>query len=286
MPLFPMRAFKGSPSSIRVRNVPKKIGSWQINKVYFNAAYPDNSIASANCVLVGGVWVGTIAGSSSSGYSENGYTVYADGIDENGNEVTGYVLGKGDITILESDGAITPGSYSYYVHLLSAQPDSPKDGDMWQVDGNWFMQQNGQAWPIGDDSGLFDNLSAQVQQISSGLSAKADKTKEIPVTETLTVPAEIKGFSTNAPEGFDGQNAWTAYADRNYFGSGVLRLELNHQLIASDSERRVWWSGEAQYDYEDEGEIRSFWYWAAAVYDPQNQTFRGLTFPRRDSQMP
>ena len=42
-PLWPMRAYVGSPSSIRVRNVPKKIGDWCINKVTFVANYPDNT---------------------------------------------------------------------------------------------------------------------------------------------------------------------------------------------------------------------------------------------------
>lgn len=97
MPLFPLRAFQNSPSSIRVRNVPKKIGSWQITKVYFLAKYPDGSIKSADCVLVGGIWVGTIGGSSEAGRSENGYSIFADGIDENGNTVIDYCLGKGDI---------------------------------------------------------------------------------------------------------------------------------------------------------------------------------------------
>ncbi len=65
--------------------------------MYFTALYPDGSLRTVDCKLVGGVWVGTIAGSESAGYSENGYTVYADGSDENGNMVTGYALGKGDI---------------------------------------------------------------------------------------------------------------------------------------------------------------------------------------------
>jgi len=43
MPLWPMRAYVGSPSSIRVRNVPKKIGDWCINKVTFVVNYPDNT---------------------------------------------------------------------------------------------------------------------------------------------------------------------------------------------------------------------------------------------------
>ena len=62
MPLYPVRAFVNSPSSIRLRNVPRKIGQWNITSVQIVAAYPDSSIKTANCVLVGGVWVGTIEG--------------------------------------------------------------------------------------------------------------------------------------------------------------------------------------------------------------------------------
>lgn len=55
-------------------------------------------------MLVGGVWVGTIEGSPTAGSCTNGYTVIADGIDENGNPVNGYVLGRGDVEILKEDG--------------------------------------------------------------------------------------------------------------------------------------------------------------------------------------
>lgn len=154
MPLYPMRAFVNSPTSIRLRNVPKKIGTWNINKVYFTCEYPDSSIKTANCVLVGGVWVGTIEGCPISGKTENGYTVFADGIDEHGLPVNGYVLGKGLVEILEADGTITPGQDAAYVHLLDEEPENPKDGDVWQISGAWYIYQDNQAWPIGDDSGL------------------------------------------------------------------------------------------------------------------------------------
>ena len=62
MPLDPMQAYVNSPSSIRLRNVPKRIGKWAIESVQFVAAYPDGSIKTAQCVLTGGVWVGTIEG--------------------------------------------------------------------------------------------------------------------------------------------------------------------------------------------------------------------------------
>ena len=185
LPLYPWRAYVNSPSSLRVRNVPRRVGNWSIDRVYVTAAYPDNSIKTADCVLVGGVWVCTIEGSASPGESQNGYTIYADGVDENGDKVTGYVLGKGSISILENDGTITPGETTYYVHLLSSQPSSPKEGDLWQLSGSWYIWQDGTAYPIGDDSGLISQLSseistkqdvladAQISAIDSVVSARA-----------------------------------------------------------------------------------------------------------------
>lgn len=149
MPLYPVRAFVNSPSSIRLRNVPRKIGSWNITSVQIVAAYPDSSIRTANCVLTGGVWVGTIEGCPISGRSENGFTVFASGIDENGNPVSNYVLGKGLIEILEGDGTITPDAPSYYVHLYDEEPDQPKEGDMWPTDDGYVIWQDGEEHKLG-----------------------------------------------------------------------------------------------------------------------------------------
>ena len=167
MPLEPMFAYVGSASSIRVRNVPKKIGKWNITNVFFQAAYPDGSVKTAECVLVGGVWTGTVEGCYTSGTSEKGYTVYANGVDENGHQVDNpYILGKGDINILEADGSITPGQSFTYVHLLSGESAQPKDGDLWQVSGTYYIQQDGQAWPIGDDSGLIEQIEEEIEELS------------------------------------------------------------------------------------------------------------------------
>lgn len=149
MPLYPMRAFVGSPSSIRVRNVPKRIGKWAIESVQFVAAYPDSSIKTSQCVLTGGVWVGTIEGTSTSGTSTNGYTIFASGTDENGEPVTGYVLGKGDIEILEADGTLAPNPTRYYVKLLSAEAETPREGDMYPTADGYVIWQNGQANQLG-----------------------------------------------------------------------------------------------------------------------------------------
>ena len=104
MALWPLRAYVNSPSSLRLRNVPKKIGQWEITSVQVNVNYPDKTQKTTQCVLVGGVWVGTVEGSSATGSYTNGYTVLANGTDENGNPVSGYVLGRGDVEILKEDG--------------------------------------------------------------------------------------------------------------------------------------------------------------------------------------
>lgn len=148
MPLFPLKAYSGSPSSIRVRNVPKQIGSWKITSVVFTAVYPDGQTKSANCVLVNNIWVGTIAGSDATGTTENGYTIFASGIDESGNQVNDYVLGKGDIEILDSTGVPTPSSHSYFVHLLSAESEDPKEGDLYPTLSGYMIWQDGAARPL------------------------------------------------------------------------------------------------------------------------------------------
>ena len=168
LPLKPMFAFVNSPSSIRVRNVPKRIGDWCIRKVHFTAVYPDSTVKTAECALTGGVWVGTIEGTTTSGTSTNGYTIFADGTDENGNNVTGYVLGKGDIEILEADGTLSPDPARYAVKLLSAEAAQPREGDMYPTDEGYVIWQNGQANQLGTP---FEQISVYVE---SAVSAKAD----------------------------------------------------------------------------------------------------------------
>lgn len=174
MPLYPLRAFVNSPSSLRIRNVPKRIGDWNISSVQLVATYPDNTVKTVECKLIGNVWVGTIAGSSITGRCENGYTVFASGNDENGNPVLNYTLGKGLVEILEADAELKPGADIKYVRIFGEEPENPKDGDVWQLSGAWYIYQDGQSWPIGDDSGLIGQLSAEVQDVENELSTKQD----------------------------------------------------------------------------------------------------------------
>lgn len=116
-------------------------------------------------MLVGGCYVGTIQGSNTTGKAANGYYVLADGIDENGEEVTGYVLGNGDVVILDSDTRIFVDDKAYYLHLFEEIPDDPREGDVivaderWKIfhEGGWQDFANAVNW--GDIQGSLSNQS-------------------------------------------------------------------------------------------------------------------------------
>ena len=164
LPLKPMFAFINSPSSIRVRNVPKRIGDWCIRKVYFTAVYPDSTVKTAECVLTGGVWVGTIEGSTTAGTLAQGYSIIADGVDENGNDVTGYVLGKGDVVIMKADGVPEPEPTTIFVKLQD-DGTGAEDGDIYPTENGYMIQQNGEPHLLGTP---FDQITAYVDtQVSS-----------------------------------------------------------------------------------------------------------------------
>lgn len=144
-PLDKIRSFVNSPSSLRLRNVPREIGKWEITEVFVSANYPDNSTVSVKAVETAGIYVATIPASTVAGESVNGYTVTANGIDENGAEVDGYILGKGDLEILDADGTITVGETTYYLHLVDSKPATPHKGDVVKSDDGWEIF-DGSAW--------------------------------------------------------------------------------------------------------------------------------------------
>lgn len=160
-PLDTLKSFVNSPSSIRIRNVPKKVGKWRITNVFVTVAYPDNTTRTIECVLTGGVYVATFEGCSSTGKVEKGLTISANGKDENDNDVTGYVLGKGDVEILEARENTSPGETVYYIHLLEDEPDVPTDGDMYKKDGNYVVYQNGVETQLGVSQ---ENMESYVDQ--------------------------------------------------------------------------------------------------------------------------
>ena len=146
MPLQPIFTFKGSPSSLRIMDVPKSIGNWSITRVYVNVTSPDNKGVVYDCVRQGSVWVGTIDGTEIVGKVKNGIEILADGIDENGSDVNGYVLGVGDYIVLERDSRITEKDIEkFYVRFSDELPINPSKGDM-MVFGGSVRIFDGSEW--------------------------------------------------------------------------------------------------------------------------------------------
>lgn len=210
MPLHPLRAYVNSPSSLRITNVPRKIGKWNINKVTIVAIYPDSTSQTAECVLTGGVWVGTIEGSTTAGTLTQGYTILADGVDENGNDVTGYVLGKGDVEIMKADGVPEPEPATIFVKLQD-DGTGAEDGDIYPTENGYMIQQNGEAHQLGTP---FEQITAyvdsqvsskaeisDVEDLSNSLSnyyTKSETSSNVELNTKFDAKADLSALTTKA----------------------------------------------------------------------------------------
>ena len=205
---------------------------------------------------MGGVYVGTIEGASRAGKSSEGYSIVADGVNESGSAVAGYILGKGDIEILANTSDVTPSDAFYNVHLLSAESATPKAGDMWlSGDTLNIVNTDNQISTIngGVPSNLsVDTLTANVAfvefvnlfngQNGSSLENKLnefdtqkrdlsnlvyDNTAHNGIEKWEVVAIDKRyGDSTSMTLTWDdGENCWTGYADP--LGDVVIRLTDN-----------------------------------------------------------
>lgn len=143
--MHPVNAYINSPSSVRLRDVPKKIGNWKIDRVYIEITYPDETNFTVETKLIGGVYVGTFNGCEIAGTTAKGFVVKADGTDENGSTVDGYILGVGDIYILDSDGRTLPQNPIKVVNLVNEKSSNPHVGDALWVNST-LQIYDGVAW--------------------------------------------------------------------------------------------------------------------------------------------
>lgn len=167
-----------SPSSIRIIDVPKKIGEWQITSVYVNVIYPDGTTLNKQCVLTGGAWVATIEGNDTVGETKNGYTVLADGTDELGNDVVGYVLGVGDVKVIQSNPSVDPEEQYTLMRLYEQEPTELKDGATYVDDGHLAVYADGDVVKCANESELpdMDNYYTK-SEVDGELEAKADESE-------------------------------------------------------------------------------------------------------------
>ena len=169
LPLAPLSTFVGSPSTVRILGVPCAAGKSRITGVSLVVVCPDNSIRSSACVFAGDVWTGSLAAFDESAKIVNGFRVVANGTDENGNAIDGYVLGVGDVEIMAIDGTITTGKTSYYLHFLADVPENPKYADVAPFSDGLKMWDGTQWTPfaIGTDSSEVDALATRIDEAGS-----------------------------------------------------------------------------------------------------------------------
>ena len=167
LPLQPIFAFVDSPISIRIVDLPKRIGQWHITKAYLQITYPDDTERCVECLPVGGCHVATVEGSTRVGDTLNGYAVRADGVDENGNPVTGYTLGRGDVFILDADTCISANQRSCCLRLWEYEPQEPKRGDVLCEDSGlaFYTGENWRHCPDAQISDYYTKVEADARYL-------------------------------------------------------------------------------------------------------------------------
>ena len=152
--LFEAAAFVGSPSTAFIRGIPPQLGAWRVTTVFVAAVYPDNQEYTIEAKKAAdGVWTATIPATETSGRVAGGFQVLADGIDENGEPVSGYVLGVADFTIFDREITIDPGrGPSSVMRYFSTAPTVAKAGDVAKFDGV-LKFYDGTAWIVFAEGG-------------------------------------------------------------------------------------------------------------------------------------
>ena len=135
LPLFEASTIVGSVSTAFITGVPATVGNWRITTVYVRAKYPDNSTVTIEAAKgAQSTWTATMPQTEYSGRIRNGFEVLADGIDENGDPVTGYTLGIADFAVYTRSLTIDEQT-SFTLNYFNTVPEYPKTGDVATIDG-------------------------------------------------------------------------------------------------------------------------------------------------------
>ena len=205
MPLSPWFSFAGSPTSIRILDIPKQIASWNITSVKVIAKYPDNRNVEREAIRNGCVWVVTVEGCDISGKVASGYEIVADGLDERGQEVSGYVLGCGDIYIMDRDVSIQKNIEKYNVRYCDELPTNPVKGDVIYHNGNVRLF-NGSEWlTLGLEPQIIEGIDNRINEVESSIPTKPSQLENDSGFITVDdVPDNTKLFNDTNTRYIDG----------------------------------------------------------------------------------
>lgn len=252
LPLVEATTFTGAPSSVFIRGVPPNCGRWAITAVFVAASFPDGSTTTRAAVQsANGVWVATLPATATSGRTANGVRIMADGIDENGEAVTGYILGVADFAVASLDvtPAPEPGETSYQMLYFDAVPSVLHKCDVAKIDGV-LKFYNGTAWepfaaPVTLDdavtrtsangvksSGIWSALWGALSALPTGFTSLYDwcvaqLAGKVPTSRTVN----SKALTTDITIG-DADITYTGYGSE-YYPTVKASLDMCIQVVAS-----------------------------------------------------
>ena len=283
MPLQPLFTFCGSPSSVRIMDVPKSIGDWSIDEVKLVVKYPDNSTVVKNAVRNGCVWVATIQGTDIAGKVSNGYEIVASGKDEDGNDVNGYVLGCGDVIVINRDVNATKDIEKFYVKWNDELPANPVKGDVIYHNGDVRLF-NGSEWlTLGIDPQIIEGIENRINEVESSIPTKTSQLQNDSGFITVEdVPDNTKLFNDTKTRYIDGNgNIYEYFSEPTLkwvFSDGWNReLKVYSTTATADGTEKFYYyfEGCAPYSMNTTAKIYSNESWKT---DEERNALTNLTF--------
>ena len=285
MPLSPWFSFAGSPTSIRILDIPKQISTWNITNVKVIAKYPDNRNVEREAIRNGCVWVVTIEGCDISGKVTSGYEIVADGLDEQGQEVRGYVLGCGDIYIMDRDVSIQKNIEKYNVRYCDELPTNPVKGDVIYHNGNVRLF-NGSEWlTLGIDPQIIEGIDNRINEVESSIPTKTSQLQNDSGFITVDdVPDNTKLFNDTKTKYIDGNgNIYEYFSEPTvkwvFFDGWNRELKVYSTTATSDGTEKFYYyfEGCAPYSMNTTAKIYSNESWKT---DEERDALNNLTFPQ------
>ena len=283
MPLSPWFSFAGSPTSIRILDIPKQISYWNITSVKVIAKYPDNRNVEREAIRNGCVWVVTIEGCDISGKVTSGYEIVADGLDEQGQEVRGYVLGCGDIYIMDRDVSIQKNIEKYNVRYCDELPTNPVKGDVIYHNGNVRLF-NGSEWlTLGLEPQIIEGIDNRINEVESSIPTKTSQLENDSGFITVDdVPDNTKLFNDTKTKYIDGNgNIYEYFSEPTVkwvFSDGWNReLKVYSTTATADGTEKFqyYFEGCAPYSMDANAKIYSNESWKT---DEERDALTNLTF--------